>query len=213
MSDLSLQSKPKAKKKRNTHNNSGFFESLREIGDSVASSVKSDLLSGTAKTAADQLRGASKGEAPEQPKKDFNFAEWIKAKEAEAEAKAQEQVEKQRVRAPEKVIFSLADEKLKKEINEVRQELQSLIAAMDSVESQIEKAIVEEVVNPGVYHLNFFEKLKTWLSIMRRNLQDTSLWLDMWTSRSQRSYYHQQRNKSGTKYTLSQERQLATQSG
>lgn len=216
MTNISLpRSKPRNKKKSNARNSASFFESIKGIGSSVASSVKSDLLAGTAKTVQEQLIGASQGQAPEETKNDFDFANWIEAKEKEAEERGREQEKQEQKRQPkqEKVIFSFIDEKLKKEINEVREELKALIAAIGEVESQIEKAVVEEVVNPGTYHLNFFDKLKSWLQITRKNLQDTSLWLEMWSSRSNRSHYWKMANKKGTKYSLSQERQVATQTG
>lgn len=219
MNDNFNFTKPKKKKQQKGRRGDGFFEALGDIGRSVGKSIKTDLVGNTAKNIHDQLINAAASEAPpEQNSEDFDFAKWIKAKENEISQKSeQEGREKERAfqhaRQPEKLVFSLADEKVKKEIQAVRQELKLLVETIGNVEQQIEKAIIQEVVNPGVYHLNFFDKLKTWLQFVRKSIQGGELWMEMWSSRTQKSAYWKGVKGSGTKFMLSQERYMATQAG
>lgn len=207
----SNQAGKKAKQRRRPQGD-GFFEALGEIGRSITGSVKNDLLKGTAQNVHDQLIGASKGKAPDEKQEDFDFAEWIHAKEneiaqdAEQEGRVKERAF-QKARSPEHVIFSLADERVKQEVEGVLQEIKLLAETMQNVEAAVEKAIIQEVVNPGVYHLNYFEKIKQFLRTFRKSLQEGELWLEMWKSRSQRSVFWKGFKNKGSQYMFSQERQ------
>jgi hypothetical protein len=75
-------------------------------------------------------------------------------------------------------------------------------------------AIEEEVTTPGTYHLNFFEKLKQFIILMRKQVQDSQSWLEMSYSRKKaQNGYWSGFKKSGTKFSLSSERYMATSSG
>jgi len=159
------------------------------------------------------LRSQS-GNTPKGQEPNF-YEEWIKDREEKAASSARSE-ERQKFAAQksqEKVLFSLADEGLRKEIDSVREELAMLVKSMGKVEQQIEKAVMDNVVDAGVYHLNFFRNLQGWLRMMRKSLEDASLWLEMSSGRGKRSHYWKQFGKSGTKYSLSSERTLATQAG
>ena len=206
------------KKKSSVKRGDGFFEAIGEIGRSFKTSIKDDFLEGTAEGVKDQLLNISRTKsAPEKQPDNFDFAEWIQLKEEEV---AQENLQKGRKLEkrrqqfqPENIVFSQADHRLEQEIQEVRQELQLLIQAIGQVEQQVETAVVQEVVDPGVYHLNFFQKLATWLRMIRKNLQEGEIWMEMWHSRSKRSAYWNGVKKSGTSFMLSGERSVVTQTG
>jgi len=71
-----------------------------------------------------------------------------------------------------------------------------------------------EPVEPGVYHLNFFERPKQAIIIFRKKIEDSASWLALFNQRAKkRGYYWTQFKKSGTKFLLSQERYMATQAG
>jgi len=210
LSSHSPASKPSASRRGD-----GFVESMRDIGASALGSLKNDVVKGTAKSIFDQLLGSSQsGNTPKGEEPNF-YEEWIKDREEKAASSARTE-ERQKFAAQksqEKVLFSLADEGLRKEIDSVREELAMLVKSMGKVEQQIEKAVMDNVVDAGVYHLNFFRNLQGWLRMMRKSLEDASLWLEMSSGRGKRSHYWKQFGKSGTKYSLSSERTLATQAG
>jgi len=208
---------PSGKKKNNSSpKGDSFVEQIKDLGSSAVDSFKTDVVKGTAQSIFEQLLGSAKsGEVPDNPQPNSElFEKWLREREEKVaeNAKSEERVS-QRQRTPEKVLFSLADEQIKKEIDSVRQELAALVITMGKVEKQIETAAIEEVVDPGVYHLNFFRKLSSWLRIMRKNLEDASLWMELSAGRGKRSYYWNQVGKSGTKYSMSSERTIATSIG
>lgn len=215
MNDFNTITRTRPKKRTRARRGDGFFEALGDIGKSIGNSIKTDVVGGVAKSIHDQLINPTTTQTvPQEQPDDFDFASWINAKEDELEQAHTEGGEQehtiQRSRLPEQVVFSHVDEKLRQEIEEVRHELKALMETMKNVEQQIEKAIIEEVVNPGVYHFNYFQKVKLWLRFMRKSLSSGSLWHEMSNSRSQRGAYWKGVKKSGTKFMLSQERTVAT---
>lgn len=208
-----LNFKTAKKKKPKSRRGNGFLESFREIGDSVVNSVKNDVIKGTAKGVYDQLINSDSSQEPPRETPNFNFEEWLNLKEEEAKEEGREEERVFQHAKKENIVFSLVDHELQQEIAAVRQELQLFIQTLGEVGDKLEKTIVEEIVNPGTYHLNFFQKIRIQLKILRSSLQDTSLWMDMWKSRSNRSHFWKMAKKKGTTFTQSHERTIAIQTG
>lgn len=104
--------------------------------------------------------------------------------------------------------------KVKQAIEAVRSELEGLAKAIGSLSSDIHKTIQEIPVEPGVYHLNFFERLKSVLHMLRVRVSDSNSWLDMFKQNSKKkSGYWTKYKKHGTKFGLSADRTPATQTG
>ncbi|MEI8232947.1 MAG: DUF5660 family protein, partial [bacterium] len=201
---------------KSTVNNS-FVESMRDMGGSVMKSLKNDVVKGTAQSIFDQLLGSAKsGQAPDAGASGASGLEaYIAEREAQAAetAKSQERAFHVHKAQESRVLFSHADETLRKEIDGVRQELQMLVASMDKVEQQIEMAMIDNIVDGGVYHLNYFHKLKTWIKFMRKSLEDSSAWLQMSGGRKSKGYFWTQEAKSGNKYSQSSERNVQMGAG
>lgn len=212
-----LNARPAPKPAQKSTVNNSFAESMRDMGGSVVKSLKNDVAKGTAQSIFDQLLGSTKsGQAPDVSQ---NNTPDLEAYVAEREQQAAEQAKMQERafhthKAQEtKVLFSYADESLKKEIDGVRQELQMLVASMGKVEQQIEMAMMDNIVDGGVYHLNYFQKLKTWIRFMRKSLEDSSAWLQMSGGRKSKGYFWTQESKSGSKYSMSSERNVQMGAG
>ena len=208
---------PSAKRKKPQASGDSFVEQLKSIGSSTVNSVKTDVVKGTAQTIFDQLLGSTAtGQPPKQEGLDQSFYEdWIKGREdsAREEGRSEERALQAHHKGQEQVLFSFADESLKKEISDVRQELAMLVKTMSKVEATVEQAIMDNVVDAGVYHLNYFRKLKEWLKFMQKSMNDASAWLQMSTGRGKKSYYWAQSQKSGTKFSMSSEHSVARNAG
>lgn len=195
-----------------------FVENVRDMGSSVVKSLKNDVIKGTAQSIFDQLLGSTgTNQVPktENPLDQAKLEQIIAEREAAAfEAGKQEASPFKNPLAKEsQVLFSFADEKMKQEINGVRQELSMLVKTMDKVEKQVENAIMDNITDAGVYHLNYFNKLKVWIRFMRKSLEDSSAWLQMSAGRKGKGHYWNQVGKSGNKYSMSQERAVQMGAG
>jgi hypothetical protein len=94
--------------------------------------------------------------------------------------------------------------------------MKQLAKSIVSLDQTTTTVIDQEVVSPGLYHLSFFENLLSFLRETRKRITDSRNWAAMHSKRgASRSYYWNQVNAKvgGTKFMLSQERQVVTQTG
>lgn len=203
-------------KRRKITQADGFLEAFKSIGGSLGDSVKEDVVKGTAQSAVDQIFNRRPSVMQKvgtlTPDQKLDFGKIVE----EEKRKTGEIVKGfyERTRSREKLVFSRREEEIKIQIKALREEIKKLIKATEGVAQETEKVAMEEIVSPGVYHLNFFEKIRKLLSLARKRIEESQTWLSLWKSRAKRrNYYWAQVRKSGTKYMLSQERYMATQMG
>lgn len=96
----------------------------------------------------------------------------------------------------------------------IRQQLQELENAISNVTAELDKVINENLVNPGIHHLNFLEKIRSFLLLLKKNAEWGLNWLEIFNDRKKRrNFYKVHIMGSGTKSSLSKERHLATATG
>lgn len=79
---------------------------------------------------------------------------------------------------------------------------------------EVRAATVEVLpVKPGAYHLNFFDWVIGTLRDLRKRVNESRLWLNMWTQKKRQRGYWQQFAKHGLKFAMSDERSVATAAG
>lgn len=192
----------------------GLIEQLRDIGRGVGKNVTRDLLQGVTTDALSSLFGAPKQGVMHEGQ-EINLHK--KPDKPEAIPESSPLKSRDRYRSP------FADESLARlqryeaevdqKIEEIRQELKALIATLKVVDKQIEQAVDEQYIDPGLYHLTFLDRLKTILKLMRQNLTNSSSWLSVMRSRKKERLYWNMYKKKGTSFGLSNERNVATQVG
>lgn len=133
-----FQSQPK--KQKPTYQNDSILESLRGIGTGVGKTVAKDVVGKSAADAfASIFASAPKGEAPRREISPFGQKEQPTP-----------------MRRPEARPMPTEDQAmLKQEIEKVRAELKALAASMQSLNVEVQKAIDQVPVNPGIYHKKF----------------------------------------------------------
>ena len=195
-----------------------LIEQLRDVGRGVTSTVTHDLISGVASDALTSLLSGSRkgtlkpGEAVEFPDKQVEMPP------APPEMNWPFRRERKPTFAPQfsqETLNRLRDEEreVARKIEEIRLELKALVATIASVDQEIGHAVSGEFIDPGIYHLNFLDRLKTMLTLIRKNLADSASWLSVMRSRKkERKYWNMYKHK-GTTFGLSHERVVATQVG
>lgn len=191
------------KKPTNQRSHANFIEALKSIGGQTASSFGGDVIGGVTKDFIQDITGSRPDAKHQENSQDI-------------EAKIRQQTEAlQRHReVTETKIFDRKEEEVKAKIAAIKEQLQFLVKELAGMDKELEKAIEEEIVNPGTYHLSFFEKLRKFLIDLRKRVADSANWLEISAQRkaAQQGYWGNVK-KAGTKYLLSQERTLATQAG
>lgn len=200
--------KTKSKRKRPVSSDN-FLEKLRELGEGLGDSVAQDVIEGVPSTAADQILGRKKS-GTLKPNEALSLDE-IKERE-----QFRHQLNKEffRIRQEERLVFKQEEQKTRLQIKAIQEELKKLVESTKYLAKEVEIASKLEPVEPGVYHLNFFERLKQAIITFRKKIEDSASWLSLFNQRAKRrSYYWSQVRKSGTKFMLSAERYTATQAG
>jgi len=189
----------KSSKKKGISDN--FLEILRELGE------------GTIDTTVDQVTGRKRsGEL--KPKETIELKQF-----------AQEEVKRERfahefeqevlgLRHQEKLVYTREQQEIKLQIKAIQDELKKLASSTQGLAKEVEIAAKQAPVEPGTYHLTFFEKLRQTIIQFRQKIENSTTWLTAFNQRSKRrSYYWFQVKKSGTKFMLSPERYMATSAG
>lgn len=190
------------KKPVRTPVNDSILESLRSIGGGVGKTVVKDV---AGQAASDALRSLF-GQLPKQGEFNPN----------QANDYARERQPMPQMRRPEfaaRPHIHTEEVGIKQKIEAVRTELAALAQSVKNLHSEISNTVAETPVNPGIYHVNFFERLKGILKILRQQIEDSRSWLLLSTGRKKKMGYWGKYKKHGTQFGLSSERTVATQAG
>lgn len=191
------------KQKQKTYTNDSILEALRNMGGSVGGSLTHDVAEKGVSDAWQSLLGQmpQSGDVREQQAISFDTPE------------KQPPQPFRHVEAPRQTGAEMDAMQVRQELAAVRQELKALSESIKNLHSEIEKAVEDIPVNPGVYHVNFLQNLRSMLMLLKEQIDDSASWLNVTAGRKQKKQYWGLYKKHGTKFGLSSERTMATQSG
>lgn len=117
-------------------------------------------------------------------------------------------------RRQEQLVFAQKQQKEQLQIKAIQEELKKLAHSVKNLDKEIEKAVVQAPIDPGIYHLNFFEKLREIIALIRKRVEESATWLEVFNKRTaKRKVYWAQFKKLGTQWSLSGERYITTSVG
>ena len=191
------------------------LESLKDIASSTGKSLKEDVI--RADTIMEQVFG------PRPSKKfsgEISVGESLEISEVltgqyEEKKKLRKQVAFERgMRAEEKTQTDKKVNELRIQLNVVRQEIVTLAQNTQELSSEVQIASMQALVEPGVYHLIFFEKLLEFVRSFRKKIEEASVWLHATNKRaSKKNAWGARYKKYGAKYLLSGEHYLSRSAG
>ncbi len=191
------------KKKGPSYTNDTILESLRGVGASVGKTVTKDVVGKIGGDVLSSLLGSPPKAGELHPDQELHLGRQ------QERVLPQQKTELQ----PRIAVVTHEDLRTKQQIEAIRQELKALAASLKGLHQEVQQAVAEAPVDPGIYHVNFFERLKSLLTILRQQIEDSRTWLALWTTRRKKMGYWGMFKKHGTKFGLSSERSLATQAG
>jgi len=196
---------PKHQNPKDPRRNNSFLEALRGLGDQTKSSFTNDLLREIPNDALTQA-----GLKKPQERTPFQSENLI----LERENLRRRLQATELIRTQETIVFSAKQKESEERVKLLQEEALKLVKATQNLSQEVEAAIVQEPVEVGIYHENFFEKIISFLHHLTKKVNEATVWFSASAARSKkRSYYWGQVRKSGGKYMLSQERYMATQAG
>jgi len=99
-------------------------------------------------------------------------------------------------------------------MQEILIEIKKLTESSEELKEQVEIISLEQTGEEmGVYHVNFLEKMLSYINNLRLNVEDSLAWFSSLRSKKAARQYGSMAKKHGTSFTLSGERQVSTQVG
>jgi hypothetical protein len=191
------------KKKAPVYGNDNILESLRGVGSSVGKTIVKDVI---AQTGSDMLRSILGGSPKSGELQQNQAIEFTTAPEKIPAVHTRSVESHQTLRRSE-------DVEVKQKIEGIRAELKALSQSIKNLRQEISKTVLDTPVDPGIYHLNFFEHLRSYLQMMKEQVDDSRTWLMAANNRKAKKGYWGQFKKHGTSFGLSSERSIATSAG
>ncbi len=191
------------KKKPIGYTNDNILEQLR----SVSSDVPKSTIDAAAKIGTDVLTSIFGGPTSGELKPN----EAIQLGEVQVEQAPVVHAPKLEIHTQPNI--SEIDMQTKQQIEAIRVELKAIAQSLKGLHQEVLTAVETAPVNPGIYHLNFFEQLRSFLKLLRVQIEDSSSWMSASNSRKKKLGYWGMYKKHGTTFGLSNERSLATSAG
>jgi len=199
--NLMMQQQPK--KKAPVYANNNVLESLRGVGTSVGKTIAKDVVTQTASDMLSSIFGGAPRSGELRQNQPIEFTQ----KQESVAPQISRRTETQRS-APR-----IDETEIKQKIESIRTELKALAQSMKSLRQEITKTVMETPVDPGIYHLNFFDHLRSYLQAMKENIDDSRTWLATSNNCKAKKGYWGQFKKHGTSWGMSNERSIATSAG
>jgi len=205
------------KSNRKYYNQKGFLENLKDLGGGLVKSAAADVVKGTVQEALGQITkpktesSSKKGNL--NPDQVFDFEKYLAEKEKQIREEERRFFEQKRTQ--ERILWTAEQQRTALQIKAIQEERKKLVNETEGLSREIKTAAVEAIVEPGIYHLDFLEKLRRLIKFIRKKVRESKTWLAEWNAycKRKRNYYWIQVRKSGTKFMLSSERYMATQAG
>ncbi len=183
--------------------NDNVIESLRDLGSSVPKSVGRDVVG---QVPADILTALTGGMPKSGEIKAYEEVTFTK----ERTEQLLQPVRSELTRQPS---VTIEDHRVKTQLDAVRAELSALAQSLKNLNTDVERAIVETPVDPGIYHVNFLERLRSFIKLLREQVDDSRTWLTVSSKRQKKMAFWGLYKKHGTQFGLSSERTVSTQAG
>jgi hypothetical protein len=190
-----------------------FLEALQNLGKEVISDVNNQAAQVFSNDLPDSF-GFGQPAHQNQLNRNESFSmDDVLAAEKRGEQNAGRLFSQQR--EEDRVLAARREQQAQAQIKSLQEEIQMLAKSLGEFGREAQIAALQSPINPGVYHKNFFEQLKSFIKTMRQRIQESRHWLATQNSRAQKrkGFYWGNVQKSGTKYMLSSERYMVTTTG
>jgi len=99
-------------------------------------------------------------------------------------------------------------------LHQIMIEIKQLAQSSGELKQKVEVITMEQTgENVGIYHLNFLDKMLSFIHELRMSVDDSLAWFSAINGKKQARQYKSMAKKHGTSFTMNNERQVATQVG
>lgn len=205
-----MDSKPKKNSKNIRHQN--VLESLKDIGGDTAGTLKKDVLRG--QDLLDQILGNARSYSGEiSAGESVEMSEVFTGQREENERLKKQVTNERQIREEEKILTEKKSNELRVQLQAIMKEVQALADTTQGLADEVQVATMQAPVEPGVYHIIFFEKLLEFIKSFRAKVEDASVWLHATNKRAAKKNYWSKYKKHGGKFLLSADHYLTRSAG
>jgi hypothetical protein len=195
-------------KKKNQSNvtRQNVLESLKDLG-SGATNQAGDLLKNTSEDFLRELLGLSKVNVKRSgdmaPGQSLQMNEVMSGKEEENKRlKNQISVERQ-LSVDERRVTQEKSNDLKVQLQALMQEVQKVAASTENLAEATQVSMMTAPVEPGIYHITFFQNVLEFLQSFRKKIDLAATWLQSSNKRAEKKNYWSSFKKKGASFLLS----------
>ncbi len=204
------------KKGQQTPVKQNVIEALKDLSSSSVSGIQ-DLFKDTADDFFSELIGVTpakkKVTGELQQGESLEMSEAMKGK-TEENNKLKAQIRMERQLSQEETRRSQEKtHELRVQLQAIMSEVTKLAKTTSGLAQEVKIATLEAPVNPGIYHIVFFEKLLTFLQSFRKKIEESHVWLQESNKRSQKKNYWSMYKKKGSSFLLAPDHYLQRSAG
>jgi DNA-directed RNA polymerase beta subunit len=205
-------------KKRNQHivTRQNVLESLKDLGTGTSVQAK-DFIKDTSEDFIRELLGLTPAKVKRSG--ELNVGQTVQMgdilsgrEEQIGEVKRQATFER-RILNEERKTSQEKSESLRLELQAIMQEVQKVGASMENLGEATSASIISAPVEPGIYHISFFESILEFLQSFRKRIDLATTWLTSTNKRAEKKNYWSTYKKKGSSFLLSPDHYLSRSAG
>jgi hypothetical protein len=205
--------KKKAQQLRTKQN---VLESLKDLGIGAGSQT-GDFLKNTSEDFFKELMGFSAQKVKRSGEisagQSVQMSEVMSGKEEENKhLRAQISLERQ-LSVDEKRVSQDKSNELRVQLQALMQEVQKVAASTQNLAEVTQVTMMTAPIEPGVYHITFFQNVLNFLQSFRKKIDYTANWLQSSNKRAEKKNYWSMYKKKGSSFLLSPDHYLQRSAG
>lgn len=182
------------------------LESLKDLGsDSV--NQAGDLLKNTSEDFLKELLGLSRAQVKRSgemsPGQSLSMSEIMSGKEEQNRKLRNQLMVERQLSADQSRVTKEKSNDLKVELQALMQEVQKVAASTQNFAEMTQIATVSAPIEPGIYHISFFQNVLEFMQSFRKKIDLAATWLQSSNKRAEKKNYWSQYKKKGTTFLLS----------
>lgn len=201
-------------KSKKTIKHQNILESLKDIGSNTSGSMSKDVLK--SQDFINQLIGSKipqKFSGEISPGQSLEIKDVFSGKHDENLKLKQQLVFERRIKAEEKEGNEKKSNELRLQLHAIQEEVIKLAESTQTLAKEVKMATMQTPVEPGIYHIVYFEKLLEFIKSFRKKVNNASVWLHSSNKRAEKKNYWAKYKKHGSKFLLSSEHYLTRSAG
>lgn len=192
------------------------LESIKDIGAGSAAQT-GDFLKNTSEDFLKELLGLSRKEVKRSGEisvgESLNVGDVLAGSEDEnKKLRAQISLER-RLSEDERRVSQEKSSELRVQLQALMQEVKQISLSTEKLAEVTQVAMISAPVEPGIYHITFFEKILAFLQSFRKKIDLAVVWLESSNKRAEKKNYWSTYKKKGSSFLLSPDHYLQRSAG